>query len=78
MSDVECEICKKKITGTFTWVDCSFFDYHPKNECGGCEYPVGNSCINKVPKEYRLSKMSVADWEKELEKFKQKQEVQTE
>lgn len=60
----ECEICKKKLTSSFTWVHCSYFNYHPVDECGGCEYPVGNSCINKVPKEFRVMKDTVADCEK--------------
>ena len=67
-----CEMCGKEIKVSFTWVHCSFFNYHPLNECGGCYYPVGNTCVKKVPKEYHDKKDTVENWNKTLEKLRGK------
>lgn len=68
MEKVFCELCKKEIKTNFTWVDCAYFEYHPKDECGGCDYPVGNSCLKRIPKEFHNSKMSVDEWNAQLGK----------
>ena len=58
---MECEICKRRITKEFTWVNCRYWSFHPIRECGGCVYPVGNTCIKKVPKEFHRAKDRVRD-----------------
>lgn len=63
---VRCELCKKELKGSFIWVSCDFFKYHPISECGGCAYPVGLSCANKVTKEFKGEKTTVNDWKEEL------------
>lgn len=69
MVEVECEICKKPIKGKFTWVHCTYFEYHPLDECGGCEYPVGDTCIKKVPKDFREMEMTVEEWGNRLKEL---------
>ncbi len=70
METEECEICGKEIKGSFTWVRCSFFNFHPVEECGGCVYPVGNTCIKKVSKEFHGEKDTVENWNKRVEKMR--------
>lgn len=67
----ECQVCGKEIKNSFTWVKCSYWNYHPISECGGCVYPVGNSCIKKIPKEFHGEKDTIENWNKQLERHNQ-------
>lgn len=69
-----CEVCKKQLKKTFIFIDCSYFEYHPKNECGGCEYPVGLCCAKKIPKEFHSDKWDVMKYQEALEKWHQEEE----
>lgn len=76
---LKCELCKKELTGRFAWVNCSFFAYHPKDECGGCEYPAGLTCVKQVQEKDMISSYStVAEWERELKEYEQQKEQQRE
>lgn len=61
-----CEVCGKELKGYFIWIQCSYFEYHPLDECGGCEYPVGLSCARKIPKEFHSRSDTARSWHEYL------------
>lgn len=69
---VFCQICKKELTGKIYWVNCQYFNYHPFDECGGCEYPVGATCIKKVEKYDKtliIHNETVDEWNKRVDEW---------
>ena len=67
-----CEVCGKELKGKFTFVSCKFFEYHPIEECGECCYPVGHTCLKKIPKEFHMRTITAEEHRKEVEEWRAK------
>lgn len=74
MINEECQVCGKELTGTFVWVKCTYWQYHPVSECGGCMYPVGMGCIKKIPKKYHVRKTNMDEWIDEQEQMNEERD----